>query len=186
MWTRALFMASVFFTRALAMNCFSEEGNFPPLAWQYVTTAIPFFSDFGHISTFTVATTEASLILATRHNNYTLLAVTNVFLGASIMCLLVVCSRFRSDGLGFGCQGLSRRRYRRRLTVWGVTIPISRPCSTRRPRQPCHRWRAFDRPSLVTRPEWDEFPKATNGDSKPASQPDMHRCQLSIWKIEPR
>lgn len=44
--------------------------------------------------------TEAFLILATFYNNYTLLAVTNVLVSASIMCLLVVCSYFISDGLG--------------------------------------------------------------------------------------
>lgn len=60
----------------------------------------PFLIRFCHISTFTVVITEALLILATFYNNDTLLAVTNVLVSASIMCLLVVCSYFISDGLG--------------------------------------------------------------------------------------
>lgn len=44
--------------------------------------------------------TEALLTLATLYNKYTLLAVTNVFVSASIMCLLMACLFFIRDGLG--------------------------------------------------------------------------------------
>lgn len=148
---------SVSSLRVLAMNCFSEKGNFPPLAGQYVMTAIPFLIRFCHISTFTVVITEALLILATLYNNYTLLAVTNVSLGASIMCLLVVCSCFKSDGLGLA---LGAQPEEIPQTVDGLGFTAGSPPDTdfsslsdATSSPACYRWQAFDRPSLVTRPE---------------------------------